>query len=281
MACAGSGAHSACPPAQRGPGRRVRRAEAAAAGPDPADAVVFRPGLPQPVPRHHAVIGSSAILCDRSGARGRRQLARHRQSYRDAGRRRLRACQPRRAHAHRRRPVRSQQQPAPGAVLPARADRPDATHRAPRSAHRAADTGPAPRRLFQPCLPRPLSRLSAGRGRRLAHRRRPRLSEDAGRTAAHRPHRALRRRPPSRSPRARQRALRRPVRPRAGVPQGARSGAQRTRLGRGAEPRSRRLPAGDLPQPATAKTCLSPTRRVGGSATPPTASTSSPTSTAW
>ena len=64
---------------------------------------------------------------------------------------------------------------------------------------RAADTGPAPRRLFQPCLPCPLSRLSAGRGRRLAHRRRPRLSEDAGRTAEHRPHRALRRRPPSQS----------------------------------------------------------------------------------
>ena len=40
--------------------------------------------------------------------------------------------------------------PAPGALLPAGADRPDAADRAPRSAHRAADTGAAPRRLFQP-----------------------------------------------------------------------------------------------------------------------------------
>ena len=111
VACAGSGAHPARPPVQCRSRRRLRRAEAAARGPDPAGAVVLRPRLPQPC---HGIAPSSGHLrfyaVDLARER-RRQLARHRQSHRDAGRRRLRTRQPRRAYAHRRRSVQSQQRP--------------------------------------------------------------------------------------------------------------------------------------------------------------------------
>ena len=65
---------------------------------------------------------------------------------------------------------------AAGAVLPAAAGRAGTPRQPRRSDHRAADAGPAPQRLLQPRLSRPLSRPAAGRGRRSARDRRPRLA---------------------------------------------------------------------------------------------------------
>ena len=98
-------------------------------GLDPAGARLLRSRLPERLPGHRAGSRASAVLRRRSGARGERQLARHRQSHRDAGRRRLCARQPRRAHAHRRRSLPEVQRAAARAVLPARAGGPDACSR--------------------------------------------------------------------------------------------------------------------------------------------------------
>ena len=117
----------------------------------------------------------------------------HRQSHRDAGRRRLRARQPRRAHACRRRPVQALQRGAARGLLPEPAERADRPQRPRQRPHRAADAGPAPRGLFLARLSRALSRLSAGRRLGSAHQGQSGLSEDARRAEGDRPDRALRR----------------------------------------------------------------------------------------
>ena len=133
---------------------------------------------------------------------------------------------------------------AAGAVLPAAAGRAGAPRQPRRPDHRAADAGPAPQRLLQPRLPRPLSRAAAGGRRRPA--RRPATACSLKTLHGLMPIDLIvrcvagaRRRPAG----ARRLGLRRAGRPAAGRAPASRLRRQCAGLGARREPRPERLPA--------------------------------------
>ena len=243
VARAGARADPARPAVRGDAGRSLRVAAPAGDRRHSASAGVQRSGLPAAMPASQAGRRLHPVLRGRPGAWPRRALARDRHAHRDAGRHRLRARQPHGAHQRRRRPVRRLPRAEAGAVLPADADRARAARQSPRPDHRPADAGPAPQRLLQPCLSRPLPRPAAGGGRRPARGRRPRLAEDARRPDADRPDRALHCRRGRRSARARFVGLCRAGGTAAGRARAVRPGGQLAGLGAGREPRPRLLSA--------------------------------------
>ena len=198
-------------------------------------ALIFSdPAFLSPCHEHQAAGRPSAVLCRRSCARRRRQLARHRQSHGDAGRHRLCARQPRRAHAHRGRPVRSLQWPCAWRRSSS-ACRRALTLLTGRRDPRIALLTPGPHHddyFSHAYLARYLGYLLVEGGDLRTAGDRIFLKTLEG-LKRHRPHRALRRRAASRDPLELDTdALRRPAGAGAGLPQGARARAQRARLGR-------------------------------------------------